>query len=459
MKQYVLSILVISLLLLPGAGAAQWELLKSNIIPVSHRAWSLKIAEDNSMWVLSTYDAFPPPAWATPKVHHSNDGGNSWTTADIDFGGGLYGNDIAPIDGQTAFLALNVLGGLSKTTEGGQSWETVASYPYRPFAVHFFDENDGCVLGMDSSSSLIISVTADGGSAWTHIGGANWAEPAGTSLPPQNPPPAPAETFSVRSLYDYAGQSIAFGNKDGSLWISHDKGYNWERITTPLGNLNLVASNVTIKDDSTYMVVSDTEAGTYNSVPTVSFATTDGGQTWIEGSPGVTAGATQYIPGTEGSFVVAGHNNFGSGPFGSALTTNFGETWEYAGSERILAMDFNSSGVGIGACCNNGWLTAKGQIFLWGLINSTRENPALIGQPFDVFPNPAGEQLQVSFAASLLQGSLQLQILRPDGSVFQTYAGIRDAALTIPLEGLAPGIYFARVSDDEGAWVRRFVKR
>jgi hypothetical protein len=66
--------------------------------------------------------------------------------------------------------------------------------------------------------------------------------------------------------------------------------------------------------------------------------------------------------------------------------------------------------------------------------------------------------LQVSFAASLLQGSLQLQILRPDGSVFQTYAGIRDAALSIPLEGLAPGIYFARVSDDEGAWVRRFVK-
>lgn len=457
MKQHVLS-LMISLLFLPGIGAAQWELLKSNIIPVSHRAWSLKIAEDNSMWVLSTYDAFPPPAWATPKVHHSTSGGNSWTTADIDFGEGLYGNDIAPIDGQTAFMALNVLGGLSKTTEGGQSWETVTSYPYRPLAVHFFNETDGWVLGRDSSSSLIISVTADGGGEWTHMGGANWAEPAGTSLPPQNPPPAPAEFFSVRSFYDYADQSIIFGNADGSVWISHDKGYNWERKTTPLGNLNLVASNVTIKDDSTFMVVSDTEAGTNNSVPTVSFATLDGGQTWIEGSPGVTAGATQYIPGTDGSFVVAGHNDFGSGPFGSALSTDLGGNWEWAGSERILAMDFNSSGVGIGACCNNSWLTAKGQIFLWGLINSTRENAALTGQPFEVFPNPAGEALQVNFATSSLQGPLHFQILRMDGSVFQTYTGVLEKTLTIPLNGLAPGVYFARLSGNEQVWVQRFVK-
>jgi hypothetical protein len=334
----------------------------------------------------------------------------------------------------------------------------VASYPYSPFAVHFFDENDGWILGMDSSSSLTISVTADGGGAWTHIGGANWDQPPGTSLPPQNPAPATGIIFSVRSFYDYTTQSIIFGNADGSVWISHDKGYNWERKTTPLSALNLIASNVAIKDSSTFMVVSDTEAGTFASKSTVSYTTQDGGQFWTEGSPGVTAGATQYLPGTDGGFIVAGHNDFGSGPFGSAVSTNFGETWDYAGSERILAMDFNSSGAGIGACCNNNWLTATGQVFLWGLINSTRENAVRSGQPFDVFPNPAGEQLQVSFATSLLQGPLQLQILRPDGSVFQTYTGIQGTALTIPLDGLAPGIYFARLSDDEQVWVRRFVK-
>ncbi|MDV7398666.1 hypothetical protein RZS08_45090, partial [Arthrospira platensis SPKY1] len=54
MKQHYLSFLVIALLLLPGIGAAQWELLESNIIPTSYRTWSLKLAEDNSMWVLST---------------------------------------------------------------------------------------------------------------------------------------------------------------------------------------------------------------------------------------------------------------------------------------------------------------------------------------------------------------------------------------------------------------------
>ena len=459
MKPKDLLLLPIAFLLLPGFGFAQWTSLGENIIPDPYRTWSVKMAEDNSMWLVSTYDAIPPPNWATPKVHLSVSNGESWTTSDIDFGEGLIGNDIAPIDGQTAFLALSTLGGLHKTTDGAQSWTPVVTYPYWPLAVHFFNGNEGWVFGRDSNSAMVLSVTADGGDTWTHLGGVNWDQPPGTSLPSQDAPHTPVGSYFARSFYDYTAESIIFGSGDGSVWLSNDKGYNWERITTPLGGLNRTASNVSIKNSSTFMVVSDTETGTYNALPTKSFATYDGGQTWIEGSPGVTAGATHYIPGTFGAFVVAGHNDFGSGPYGSAVTTDLGETWEYLGADRILAIDFNSAGAGIGACCNNNWFTAKGQVFLWDQLIPTREIATPYEQPFDVFPNPASEELQVQFAPSLLSGAVEVQILQVDGSVLQTYHGIQDQALTIQLAGFSPGIYLVRLSDDKGAWVQRFVKR
>ncbi|MBK7407440.1 MAG: hypothetical protein IPJ40_04730 [Saprospirales bacterium] len=285
------TLLLSALFLFPSLGFSQWESLGTDIIPSGYRTYSLKIAEDHSIWVVSTYDAFPPPSWHTPKVHRSIDEGATWSTSTILDGGSLYGLDLAPIDSLNAFC-LSKVNGLYKTTDGGQNWEGVVTYPYTPWAVHFFNENDGWVLGLDSISALlsrrVISLTSDGGNTWTHVGGQNWDQPPGTSLPENGIDVQAGFTFSIRSSYDYTDHSLLIGNSDGTIWISNDKGYNWQEITTPLVEQNLLASCVTLKDDQTFMVVGDTKLGSSIGVSSVSYTTLDGGGTWIEGNPGVT---------------------------------------------------------------------------------------------------------------------------------------------------------------------------
>jgi hypothetical protein len=57
----IITILLLSLPLFHLTLLAQtWTVLGDNIIPSNHRTWSLKIAKDNSMWAISTFDRFPP---------------------------------------------------------------------------------------------------------------------------------------------------------------------------------------------------------------------------------------------------------------------------------------------------------------------------------------------------------------------------------------------------------------
>ena len=438
---------------------AQWTSLGGHIIPINYKTWSLKIAEDHSIWALSTYDKLPLPASHYPIVSSSKNGGISWTHAKIAGTGGFYGNDIAPIDSLHAFLSIDKHAGLYKTKEGGEGWEHVDNYPYIPLLAHFFDANDGWVLGSDNTQpySKVFSVTDDGGETWTHIGGNAWVQPAGTSLPPQPFSSWYGLTFSVESLFDVAGESIILGKIEGSCWISNDRGYHWSEVATPLTPLGLMASNVTIKDSLTFMVVGDIEAATFNSKPTKSFATKDGGKTWIEGSPDITAGATHFIPGSESVFIISGPHNYGSGSFGTVISYNFGADWLHIDDQRLLAMDFNSAGNGVASCCNGLWDNTTGDVYKWEFdLFPTAEREVAQVKGLDLWPNPASEFVNIHlpetatdhFAASLFDGQGKLVRSFP-------YADKQ----MIGLQGLAPGMYLVKVVNEEQVYIGKFLKQ
>jgi histidine kinase len=362
---------------------AQWESLGDSIVPIGQRVSSIKLAKDHSIWLISTPDRLNTTEQIL-QTYRSIDEGKTWTSSSIAIAPSLQRHgDISPIDSLNAFIALGDYG-LYKTTNGGRSWTKVQSYLHPCLFVHFFNAKEGWVFNgpvrgnilKDSKPPILNSVTKDGGNTWVQVGGEDWNQPEGTSLPEKDKMEFVAITYTLNSSYDYSGDTIVIGMGQGTYWLSRDKGFNWTRKDTPLSKLDLVTSTLSLKNTNTIMV-----AGNYfNSTVTtsvdrppgrspISFTTVDGGSNWIEGNPGINAAALHYVPGSDSVFVIVGHRYSYKGAQGTAITYDYGVNWEIIDNHRLIALDFIDKEKGIATCCNiDNWATANGAIYKWNLL-------------------------------------------------------------------------------------------
>ena len=451
--------LLITIFLFPFIANAQWESMGDDIIPVNHRVWSIKIAPDKSFWAIPTLDAFPPEN-QVPKVHRSIDEGATWEDSELQAGISTFGWDISPVNQNVAYVALDSAG-LHRTTDGGQTWNEVTSFPSTyAYMVHFFNENDGWIFAADDATSYLSMVlTADGGNTWTKIGGNNWDQPTGTSLPDIDLNEfLPGFTFSMNSGYDYNDNEIIIGTSKGTVWKSNDKGYNWTRQDTPLVNLGRRSSNIAMKDSTTYMVSGDIISATNAGVSAVNFTTTDNGATWIEGASGVTAAATHYIPDSDSIFIAVGHNNFGWGNTGTAISYNYGETWEIIHGFSLIAIDFLDSSTGVGACCNNIWFTANGQIHKWNFDLPTSIKKIVDSEQIDIMPNPASNFLRVEMNETFSKNEIFLEINSINGQTIFHKKYFNSQEIIIPISFLPKGIYSLHIFDDKKSVIKKFIK-
>jgi photosystem II stability/assembly factor-like uncharacterized protein len=455
MKHQNFTIILIISLFLNSNLVAQWESLGDNIIPQNHRVWSIKVAPDRSVWAVATFDAFPPTN-QIPKVFRSTDEGNTWSSSEIPEATSEIGWDISPIDSMNAFIALDSEG-LYQTSDGGLNWNEVTTYPYRVLVVHFFNEQEGLALGTDGFAR-IISLTADGGNNWIHLGGQDWLEPNGTSLPTFDPNEGIGLTFSINSFYDYRGNVFMIGNSNGNYWISTDKGYNWERRETPLTNLGLILSNIAMKDENTFMVAGDTESGTFTGVTTVNFTTKDGGNTWIEGSSGLTCAASHYIPNSDSVFVMVGHNNFGWGSEGTAISYDYGENWEILDNTSIIAVDFVDENTGYGSCCNNFWQTANGQIHKWDFDLPTSTFEAVKSNKVEIMPNPVNTNLLIRLNNEFQSQELTIEIISVSGKILSSNKVQVNEQINIGTTDLPVGFYSLRIKGGQKIITKKFIK-
>lgn len=456
MKHQTFTFIVIFTILFNSNLFAKWESLGDDIIPQNHRVWSIKVAPDKSVWAISTFDNFPPTGYY-PRVHRSNDGGATWTETELPVGLSTYGWDISPIDSNTAFIALNTAG-LYRTTDGGMNWEEVTSFPFRVLFVHFFNNQEGLAFGTDGSARTI-SLTNDAGDSWTHLGGQDWLQPEGTSLPTFDGGESVGLTFSVNSFYDYQGDTFILGNSNGTYWISYDKGYNWERKPTPLVAEGLLVSNVAMKDENTFMVVGDTEDNTFNGVTAINFTTQDGGETWIEGNSGLTAAASHYLPNSDSIFIMVGHNDFGWGSEGTAISYDYGENWERLDNTGLIAIDFIDENTGYGSCCNNVWATANGQIHKWNFDLATATFEIIQSDRVQLMPNPVQEQLTIVINQVFQANQLSLEIIAANGQVVFMDQVSNDEHVSVSVAELPAGFYTVRVAGSQSSVVKKFIKQ
>lgn len=459
MKNHSVSIFI-SIILFIGFYSplsAQWQSLGNDIIPKDHRIWSIKVAPDQSIWALSTFDSFPPSDHL-PILHRSTDEGLSWSQQAIAGADSRFGWDISPLDSLHAFAALGN-GGLYETKDGGVTWEVVRSFPLYSQAVHFFNEEEGVVIGLDSFNYLVIGFTVNGGKVWRPLGGAFQHQGINSSLPVRNPTERlPAITFSVNAAYDYYENSMMIGTSLGGYWISRDKGHNWTRNTTPLVGLGIAVSNVAMEDEKTFLVSGDIRTSDRTGTETLSFVTRDGGQSWVQGSPGITAAAAHSIPGREGTFILVGHNDFGWGSAGTAISYDYGANWQIIDDRSLIAIDFSAEGLGVGACCNNHWSTANGQIMMWDFDFILATEDQQFSHKMTLRPNPVQDQLLIDIGEEFAGKALNLLITAANGQVMRQIQEPYAASLRVDVSSLPKGLYTIRLSSLERWAIEKFMK-
>ena len=451
--------LLLSLFFFQTSLFAQWDFLGNHILPDGHRVWSMEVAPDGSLWVISTLDNFNLPENVSPVAFRSVDEGETWTQTVLTQGAEQIGACIAPVDAETAFVSLRA-GGMAKTTDGGLTYNPVTSYtPNINFYCHFFNAEEGIAMGVMNVGDLnsIISVTQDGGETWLDFGGADWTAPAGYSLYEAIAGDYISSLFTLSSLFDVRGNTIVAGTSGGDYVISTDKGHNWVRVETPLRELGYWASSVTVTENNEVMVGGNYTGSGNGTEPTKIFTTRDNGDTWIAGSPGIENAAVHYLPETDSVFIISGHNNFGGGLFGTAITYNYGADWEKIGSERILALTFRDAQTGYGTCCDNGWITANGQIYKWNYDLPT-SLPAIISDArLQIYPNPATNFLQIRVdAADFSEGTLE--IISARGEIVLQRRQNFNSDLQQDISQLPKGIYLLRLQTEGKSLTKKFIK-
>lgn len=365
--------------LFPLSVFGQWHPVSEGVFDFWQRMNSIKLGQDHSVWIIVSHESeLPKPQY--PTVFRSLDSGKTWSRSvvQVAISEDFASWDIAPVDSTTAYIAASSAG-MFITIDGGRSWNKVESYPLPCLFVHFFNESDGWAFSgrirmtlWDEQLPFVQSVTADGGKTWMHIGGNEWIQPQGTSLPQRDTTELAGSWHSMNSGYDCNEQSIIIGMNHGTYWLSNDRGYNWERSYTPLADSGLVVTMVAMKDSNMFIVAGNFVDEYFSKISSrlpihdlVSFGTMDGGVTWVKGSPEVGGASLEYIPGTVGAFVIAGRDNRWGGQ-GSAITTDLGSTWVRNDSFPIVSMAFADSSNGYGGYGNYGLPGLTGQIYRWG---------------------------------------------------------------------------------------------
>jgi photosystem II stability/assembly factor-like uncharacterized protein len=210
-------------------GASWYNVTPASLIGIQASSFFL---DANTSWV-----AIPGTDPTSGTLFHTTDGGLTWTSTAVPFGGG----SIKFIDPMNGWELVGLSAGMSheavaifRTSDGGTTWSQVlindptvsGSTDSLPLSgdkngITALDVNHGWVTGAQPSADFIyIYMSQDGGTTWSH-----------QNLPV---PPAYASAMTSADLPVFFGSNQAvlpvllFANTNGSdFYISHDSGQTW----------------------------------------------------------------------------------------------------------------------------------------------------------------------------------------------------------------------------------------
>lgn len=266
----------------------------------------------------------------------SKNNGQTWEIDSISFHGfKLNFRGIASSSQGLHLTAIENPGMVFNTKNGGDSWylthfEEGEGVFYD--AIHFFDYNEGMILGDPTDDCFSILKTYDSGDSWQKV--------SCLKLPKIDEKEAAfaASNTNIESQGDSVW--IVTGGSQARVLFSADRGENWTVQKTPMisGKTMTGIYSVDFYDHLNGVIIGgDWENKSYNQKNKA--VTKDGGKTWRlvgrKQAPGYQS-CVQYIPNSGGSKLVS------VGSTGVYYSSNYGKTWKMISKKPFYSLKFIS---------------------------------------------------------------------------------------------------------------------
>ncbi len=351
--------------------------------PDSINASSWSIADENNIWILGgTADQSP-----YQEFRKTTNSGSTWSSGSVPAGGEFFFTHVFAIDEDTAWVTMAdnssfpPKGRVYKTTDGGDTWSNMLDVT-APNFVHFFDKNDGLVVGDAwGENKYFIYTTQDGGNSWDRVPTSDIPDPTFEGGIEQG----------TNSNFSFAGDSsLWFPTDQGRIFRTTDRGYSWSVADVGLGTIYTFAS---FQDEQTGLATSFSSTNVAQ--------TTDGGKTWQilpEGSSLPSIGFPRHVSGTAESYVY-GASGFSDG---NGFSNDGGSNWENVDELSLLPPTFIKPSVGwAGTNVDNVFYKWTGPAFP-DIINAIGENNTSdMPREFRLrqnYPNPFNPSTVISYS-------------------------------------------------------------
>lgn len=269
----------------------------------------------------------------------TTDGGATWKAATVPGAEALDFRDVHAVDERTAYLLSIGTGDKSrvyKTTDGGARWTLQLTNPdslgfFDQFA--FWDATNGILMGDPVDGKLVILTTADGGKSWQK----------------QQTPPAVigegAFAASGTGIVVLGKQNVWAGTggpNAARVYYSSDRGRTWAVVATPLRNDSPSAGifSLVFSGPQHGIAVGGDYTKTDDVMGNIAI-TSDGGRTWTRPTGTPPAGFRSAV-----AFLADRKAWIATGPSGSDVSTDGGQTWKTFDKGGYNAVSFVSSEAG-----------------------------------------------------------------------------------------------------------------
>lgn len=430
-------LLIFSLIAMNSQGQDFWTSEATTFTQVSRGLDDISIVDANIIWAKAYDGASNTPA-NVRQYTRSIDGGDTWTSGNINLGTGqtsLNISSITAVSASTAWVSAHPspsgLGGVWKTIDSGTTWTKQATALFNTSDsftnfVYFWDATTGITQGDPSDGYFEIYTTVNGGINWTRVPSANI------------PAPLTGEYGYVHN-YDVVGNTIWFGTNKGRFFKSTDQGLNWTVSQSPITDLG----GETVS--GSYSFTSTTNGLLYTSAGNL-YTTIDGGAVWTQTAfAGVIGNRNiEYVPGTNVVVSVGTDTSNPADPVSyTAYSTNNGLNWTSVMPDlQVTTLKFKDNETGFGggftiSSTEGGVFKYTGNVLG---IDSFSKNQKPIA-----YPNPTQDLLQVSgedIKEIIIFDMLGKEIIHKKMNPVNR--------LDLDVSALTKGIYLLSITDDSG---------
>jgi len=378
--------------------------------------------------------------------------GSQWGDTTTLLDGSVAPFDVEALDSLTAYFGTGQgnAGSVIYTTDGGQNFSTVDVATFTPFvnSIHFFDAQNGILIGDPHSSRWGIGVTTNGGQSWS---------------PLSKPVLATGSIASWNNATAWVGGNGWFGTNSRQIWRTTNYGQIWQSVKTG-SNQNSLA--IGFDDDARHGFACFRPAGVSGSTSVTGsnsmMVTSDSGASWQQLTtlpvPGIAPGSIRFIPNTHTAILTSN--------LGVYRTMDFGQTWSPIGIPISYLPDGSELSISRGAgefvvslnSPNNGIAT-----YSEAIPDSVEEGVAETQRPqvfFDVTPNPTEGTTVISFALPssdrahiMIYDAMGRMVWDVANSLFEQ----GDNHITFDARALAPGAYYASFQTTSGVYLTRAI--